>query len=224
METSRLTRDGPTEPVSRDQILRRERGQEKIHFPCSADHVQDLQPYPVDPYSCYMCDHTTLVKKFDVLQYYRKNIRENIFYAACQLRVQWWLRFKRGVCHARETSLKHDPLLIRFQRGFLLDRDPGVRETSLRQDYIGFRVPVAGINSAGRDARVVVTNRSVQRAFYMFDTILLCVTGPTPSAIPPYYCVRYSSTVAEKIDFFCGLKVIPTSSQHSSQQHRERVT
>ena len=25
----------------------------KFHFPCSADHVQDWQPYPVDPYSCY---------------------------------------------------------------------------------------------------------------------------------------------------------------------------
>ena len=29
------------EPVSRDQILRWERGQGNIHFPCSADHVQD---------------------------------------------------------------------------------------------------------------------------------------------------------------------------------------
>ena len=29
------------EPVSRDQILRRERGQGNIHFPCSADHEQD---------------------------------------------------------------------------------------------------------------------------------------------------------------------------------------
>ena len=48
----RLTRDGTAEPVSRDQILRRERGQGNIHFPCSADHVQDWQPYPVDPYSC----------------------------------------------------------------------------------------------------------------------------------------------------------------------------
>ena len=28
-------------PVSRDQILRRERGQGNIHFPCSADHEQD---------------------------------------------------------------------------------------------------------------------------------------------------------------------------------------
>ena len=58
METSRLTRDGTAETVSRDQILRHERGQGNIHFPCSADHVQDWQPYPVGPYSCYMCDHT----------------------------------------------------------------------------------------------------------------------------------------------------------------------
>ena len=28
------------------------------NFLCSADHEQDWQPYPVDPYSCYMCDHT----------------------------------------------------------------------------------------------------------------------------------------------------------------------
>ena len=59
MEMSRLTRDGTAEPVSRDRILRHERGQGNIHFRCSADHVQDWQPsYPVDPYSCYMCDHT----------------------------------------------------------------------------------------------------------------------------------------------------------------------
>ena len=62
METSKLTRDGTAEPVSRDQILRRERGQGNINFPCSADHEQDRQPYPVDPYSCYdMCDYTTAV-------------------------------------------------------------------------------------------------------------------------------------------------------------------
>ena len=36
MEMSRLTRDGTAESVSRDQILRRERGQGIIHFPCSA--------------------------------------------------------------------------------------------------------------------------------------------------------------------------------------------
>ena len=44
---SRLTWDGTAEPVSRDQILRREREQGNIHFPYSADHEQDWQPYPV---------------------------------------------------------------------------------------------------------------------------------------------------------------------------------
>ena len=55
---SRLTRDGTAEPVSRDQIIRRERVQGNNQFPCSADYVQDWQPYPADLYSCYMCDHT----------------------------------------------------------------------------------------------------------------------------------------------------------------------
>ena len=49
MEMSRLTRDGTAETVSRDQILRHESGQGNIHFPCSTDHEQDRQPYPVDP-------------------------------------------------------------------------------------------------------------------------------------------------------------------------------
>ena len=56
----RMTRDGTAKAVSRDH-LRRERGQGNMHFPCSADHVQDWQPYPVDPSSCYMCDHTYIV-------------------------------------------------------------------------------------------------------------------------------------------------------------------
>ena len=36
-------------------------GQGNIHFPCSADHEQDWQPYPVDPYSTLALrdgDHT----------------------------------------------------------------------------------------------------------------------------------------------------------------------
>ena len=57
-EQADAARDGTAEPVSRDQILRRERGQGNIIFSCSADHVQDWQPYPVDPNSCSMCDHT----------------------------------------------------------------------------------------------------------------------------------------------------------------------
>ena len=56
---SRLVRDGTAEPVSRKQILRRDRGQGYINFPFSVDHAKDWQPYPVDPYSCYM--HTNAV-------------------------------------------------------------------------------------------------------------------------------------------------------------------
>ena len=63
---SRLTRDATAEPVLRDQVLRHERGQGNIHFSCLADHVQDWQPYPVDPYSCYMCDHTWVWKGLKV--------------------------------------------------------------------------------------------------------------------------------------------------------------
>ena len=55
---SRLTRDGTGEPVSRDQILRHVRGHGNIHFPCSADHEQDWQLYPVDPYFAICDDHT----------------------------------------------------------------------------------------------------------------------------------------------------------------------
>ena len=47
---SRLARNGTAEPISREQIIRRERGQRNIHFPCSGDHEQDWQPYPVDLY------------------------------------------------------------------------------------------------------------------------------------------------------------------------------
>ena len=47
---------GTAEPVSRDEILKRERGQRNIIFPCSADHAQVWQPYSVDPCSCYVVD------------------------------------------------------------------------------------------------------------------------------------------------------------------------
>ena len=52
--------DGTAEPVSQDQILRRERGQGNINFLCSADHEQDWQPYPVDPYPAICDDHTCM--------------------------------------------------------------------------------------------------------------------------------------------------------------------
>ena len=58
MKMSRLTRGGTAEPVSRDQILRRERGPININFPCSTDPEQDWQPSPVHRNSSYIGDHT----------------------------------------------------------------------------------------------------------------------------------------------------------------------
>ena len=36
-------------------------GTGNTHFPCSADHEQDWQPYPVDPYSAICDDHTYIL-------------------------------------------------------------------------------------------------------------------------------------------------------------------
>ena len=77
MEVGRLTRDGTAEPVSRYQILRHERGQGKKHVSCSADHVQDWQPYLVDPYSCYMRDHTTYMFGVGPVGSFVKNTHTN---------------------------------------------------------------------------------------------------------------------------------------------------
>ena len=55
-----MTRNGTAEPVSRDQVLRHVRGQGNINFPFSADHEQDWQPYPVEPYSSICDDHTCI--------------------------------------------------------------------------------------------------------------------------------------------------------------------
>ena len=55
---SGLTRDGTAESVSRDQLLRRERGQGNIDFPCLAGHEQDWQPYPVDAQFAERGGHT----------------------------------------------------------------------------------------------------------------------------------------------------------------------
>ena len=54
------------EPVSRDRILRHVRGQGNILFPWSADHEQDWQPCPVDPYSAiYVMTMHTYIHAFD---------------------------------------------------------------------------------------------------------------------------------------------------------------
>ena len=68
---SRLTRDGTAEPVSRYQILRHVRRHGNIHFSCSADHEQDWQPYPVDPYSAIiMCDDHTYIHTSHIIAEY----------------------------------------------------------------------------------------------------------------------------------------------------------
>ena len=82
MEISRLTRDGTAEPVSRDQILRHARGQGNIHFPCSADHEQDWQPYPVDPYSA-ICDDRTYIHTYLCIFFILVRVMQSAAGAAC---------------------------------------------------------------------------------------------------------------------------------------------
>ena len=105
---NRLTRDGTAEPVSRDQILRHARGQGNIHFPCSADHEQDWQPYPVDPYSATCDDHTYIhmemtrltrgrdwagpVSRYQILRHVRRQGNMNFLCSSsrlCELRIDY---------------------------------------------------------------------------------------------------------------------------------------
>ena len=59
-------------------VLRHERGQGNIRFPCPADHEQDWQPYPIDPYSdiCVTIHHTkhTNVILYAIHQIHHTNI------------------------------------------------------------------------------------------------------------------------------------------------------
>ena len=59
---SRLTRDGTAEPVSRDQIPGANADREIFIFLLQVTTSRILaQPYPVDPYSCYMCVYSNSV-------------------------------------------------------------------------------------------------------------------------------------------------------------------
>ena len=75
----RLMRNGTAEPVSRDQLLRRLRGQGKVHFPCSTDHYQehDRQPYPVDPHSPISNDDIYISYTHDTYSYEYKESARN---------------------------------------------------------------------------------------------------------------------------------------------------
>ena len=52
-----MMRNGTAEPVSRDQIFRRKRGQGVFHVASSAHHDQDWQPYLVDLHFAICDDH-----------------------------------------------------------------------------------------------------------------------------------------------------------------------
>ena len=67
MEMSRLMRDGTAEPVSLDQILRRERGLGNINFPCSADHEQDWQNLTRLIHTLAICDDYTVHTYIQIL-------------------------------------------------------------------------------------------------------------------------------------------------------------
>ena len=91
---SRLTRDGTAEPVSRDQILRHERGQGNIDFPCSADHEQDWQPYPIDPCFdiCVTIHHTkhTSVILYAIHQIHHTKIHTHAYVGSAGERGKTW--------------------------------------------------------------------------------------------------------------------------------------
>ena len=91
MEMGRLTRDGTAEPISRDQILRHARGQGNINFPCSADHEQDWQPYPVDPYSAICDDHRR--SDCNILDTHTRalSLRNLFFGRGCVVGSSWWV-------------------------------------------------------------------------------------------------------------------------------------
>ena len=112
MEMSKLTRDGTAEPVSRDQILRRERGQRIIHFPCStADHEQDWQPCPVvraihtniAPHT-----HTAVVTHMCIYAYYTTTVNRTRMYMSPNKKYTWYInQYKQQSCTSTYICTYH---------------------------------------------------------------------------------------------------------------------
>ena len=73
---------------------------------------------------------------------------------------------------------------------------------------MGLRQSMAGIKGAGRDARVVVPNRSVDRAFYILLHNIF-VRHRTHTRRDPSLLLCTAVLVVEGNGFFRGLKVIP---------------
>ena len=77
---NRLTRDGRPNP-SRGTKFSGANNEDReimsifpVHFPCSADHEQDWQPYLVDPYSAICDDHTYILVHYYGSDYQKKNL------------------------------------------------------------------------------------------------------------------------------------------------------
>ena len=98
MEMSKLVRDGTAEPVSRDQILRRERGQQKKHFPCSAaDHEQNWQPCPfvrAIHTNIVLHTHTAVVTHIYICILYNNNSEPCTNVHVPPQKIYWYLAYK----------------------------------------------------------------------------------------------------------------------------------
>ena len=78
---SKLTRDWTAESVSRDQILRRERGQRIIHFPCSAaDHEQECPVVRAIHTNIVLHTHTAVVTHIYIYAYYTTTVNRARMY------------------------------------------------------------------------------------------------------------------------------------------------
>ena len=82
MEMSRLARDGTAEPVSRDQILGRKRGQEKISFPVelTTSRIGNLTRLTI---TLAICDDHTYIHTYDPVSRRRCLTTEGSF--SCKL-------------------------------------------------------------------------------------------------------------------------------------------
>ena len=125
MEIGRLTRDGTAEPVSRDQVFRHARGQGNISLPCSADHEQDWQPYPVDPYSA-ICDDHTYIQLHNYFYYVLKHVFDFVFVWCPCMSINLSVQHNNGgflpgiICKA----LTAEPRYMTFEaQTFLLNKD-----------------------------------------------------------------------------------------------------
>ena len=130
---SRLTRDGTAKSVSPDQILRHERGQKNIHFPCSANHEQDWQPCPVDSSLAICDDHTPACS---VLPDQRINMHLLfLYYCVCVCCMcchpiysvhQACARTNRGHTGGRPLRISHPPSFCGAYLNFYCEKDSAV--------------------------------------------------------------------------------------------------